>query len=62
MNIFKSPFATTLFAILIITSASSCSKVYFDTQQQTSTLDNAKNISSHEVSIGEWITYVKLTP
>jgi len=49
------------FAIFSILLFPSCSKVYFDTQQQTSTLDNAKNISSHEVSIGEWITYIVTT-
>ncbi|HLO52895.1 MAG TPA: hypothetical protein VK169_01330 [Saprospiraceae bacterium] len=49
------------FAIFLILLFPSCSKVYFDTQQQTSTLDNAKNISSHEVSIGEWITYIVTT-
>jgi hypothetical protein len=48
-------------AFLVTLFCTSCSKVYFDTQDQTSTLNNYKNISSHEVSIGEWITYIVAT-
>lgn len=50
-----------VFASLLILLCTSCSKVYFDTQKQTSPIDDGNYISEYEVSIGEWITYIVTT-
>lgn len=49
------------FAIFLILLCTSCSKVYFDTQKQTSPIDDDNYISEYEVSVGEWITYIITT-
>ncbi len=46
------------FVFLLVLLFPSCTKTYFNTQNQTSTKDDKNYISKYEVTIGEWITYV----